>query len=370
MKVVLTTITNGNSLSAINSNFTKLRDELQDKVLYRNNPVGEPNALVTDIDANGQDIYNVNELRAVEVYVDGKTIEELTEGVSASIIAQAEAARDAAELSEDNAAASASGAAVSASNALASANAADASADEAAVQAAIATAAAGSIADGPVASFNGRTGIVVSSPLDKAGLALVKGDVGLNNVDNTTDLTKPISTATQTALNGKEPTIATGTTAQYVRGDKSLATLDKTAVGLANVDNTSDANKPVSTATNTLLVTGAWPAMTVNLSTTAGSLSSASGVAWNRKVGRTVEFTMTLTVTSVGTGSGVFRCGIPYTAAHNCAFVGREDSATGALVQAQLKAGDNFFSIYSATNTFPAANNTSFIFSGVFEATA
>ena len=39
-----------------------------------------------------------------------------------------------------------------------------------------------------------------------------------------------------------------GTTAQYVRGDGSLATLDKAAVGLNNVDNTSDANKPVSTA--------------------------------------------------------------------------------------------------------------------------
>jgi len=32
---------------------------------------------------------------------------------------------------------------------------------------------------------------------------LVKADVGLGNVDNTTDLLKPISTATQTALDGK-----------------------------------------------------------------------------------------------------------------------------------------------------------------------
>jgi hypothetical protein len=31
-----------------------------------------------------------------------------------------------------------------------------------------------------------------------------KTDLGLNNVDNTSDLNKPISTATQTALNGKE----------------------------------------------------------------------------------------------------------------------------------------------------------------------
>jgi hypothetical protein len=51
----------------------------------------------------------------------------------------------------------------------------------------------------------------------------------------------------------KEPLVTAGTTAQYYRGDKSFQTLDKIAVGLANVDNTSDANKPVSSATTTAL---------------------------------------------------------------------------------------------------------------------
>jgi hypothetical protein len=147
----------------------------------------------------------------------------------------------------------------------------------------------------PVQSVASKTGAVT----------LVKGDVGLGNVDNTADADKPVSTATQTALNAKqdtlvsgtniktvnstsllgsgnieisssvawggitgtlstqtdlqsaldakEPTITAGTTGQYYRGDKSFQTLDKTAVGLGNVDNTSDANKPVSTATQTAL---------------------------------------------------------------------------------------------------------------------
>jgi polygalacturonase len=55
------------------------------------------------------------------------------------------------------------------------------------------------------------------------------------------------------ALAGKEPTISAGTTSQYWRGDKTWQTLDKTAVGLGNVDNTSDANKPISTATQAAL---------------------------------------------------------------------------------------------------------------------
>lgn len=52
---------------------------------------------------------------------------------------------------------------------------------------------AGEVPAAPVTSVNGQTGIVV---LDKA-------DVGLGNVDNTSDANKPISTATQAALDLK-----------------------------------------------------------------------------------------------------------------------------------------------------------------------
>jgi hypothetical protein len=90
---------------------------------------------------------------------------------------------------------------------------------------------------------------------DKTFATLDKAAVGLSNVDNTSDADKPVSTATQTALDAKEPTITATTSADYYRGDKTFATLDKTAVGLSNVDNTSDANKPVSTATQTALDT-------------------------------------------------------------------------------------------------------------------
>jgi hypothetical protein len=67
-----------------------------------------------------------------------------------------------------------------------------------------------------------------------------------------------IKTINSTSLLGSgnvavEPTITAGTTSQYYRGDKTFQTLDKTAVGLSNVDNTSDVNKPVSTATQTAL---------------------------------------------------------------------------------------------------------------------
>jgi hypothetical protein len=87
-------------------------------------------------------------------------------------------------------------------------------------------------------------------------------DDALEHLDSTKQATlvsgTNIKTVNSTTLLGSgniavEPTITAGTTGQYYRGDKTFQTLDKTAVGLANVDNTSDANKPVSSATQTAL---------------------------------------------------------------------------------------------------------------------
>jgi hypothetical protein len=75
---------------------------------------------------------------------------------------------------------------------------------------------------------------------------VTKSMVGLGNVDNTSDANKPVSTATQTALDLKA-NIASPTFTGTVSG------ITKSMVGLGNVDNTSDANKPVSTATQTAL---------------------------------------------------------------------------------------------------------------------
>lgn len=88
---------------------------------------------------------------------------------------------------------------------------------------------------------------------DKLFQTLDNYSVGLGNVDDTSDLSKPVSNATQTALDTKQDSLGTGETFEYLRGDKTWRTLDKIAVGLGNIDNTNDANKPVSTATQTAL---------------------------------------------------------------------------------------------------------------------
>lgn len=113
---------------------------------------------------------------------------------------------------------------------------------------------------------------------------VTKAQVGLGNVDNTSDANKPVSTAVQTALDNKQPkstsaysvgnasggwtTLSTEqknaldsgvTSAKITSYDSHLTNktnpheVTKAQVGLGNVDNTSDANKPISTATQTAL---------------------------------------------------------------------------------------------------------------------
>lgn len=98
---------------------------------------------------------------------------------------------------------------------------------------------------GSVDSVNGQTGVVV----------LDKGDIGLSNVDNTADLSKPISTATQTALDakastsaltsglaGKQDTLTSGTNIKTVNGTSLLGSGDLVVGGSNNLDGGSAAS--------------------------------------------------------------------------------------------------------------------------------
>lgn len=92
----------------------------------------------------------------------------------------------------------------------------------------LASASQGTKADSAVQTVNGKSGTAV---------VLVKADVGLGNVDNTSDANKPISTATQNALDGK------ATTAQGEKADSALQALGGTT-GQVLVKN-SDVNNDV-----------------------------------------------------------------------------------------------------------------------------
>lgn len=113
---------------------------------------------------------------------------------------------------------------------------------------------------------------------------VTKVQVGLGNCDNTSDANKPISTATQSALDSLSTEISNETkrakaieeelsediTSESLRATKAENTITsnltahttntnnphnvtKAQIGLSNVDNTADLNKPISTATQNAL---------------------------------------------------------------------------------------------------------------------
>ena len=81
-----------------------------------------------------------------------------------------------------------------------------------------------------------------------------------------------------------EPAIAAGTTAQYWRGDKSWQTLDKSAVGLSNVENTALSTWAGSTNITTLgtVTSGTWNGAAI------GDSYISSATTWNAKLSDTL----------------------------------------------------------------------------------
>lgn len=98
----------------------------------------------------------------------------------------------------------------------------------------------------------------VSSVAGKTGdVTLTKADVGLNNVNNTADANKPVSSSTQAALDLKaDKSQIPSVPVQSVNSKTGSVVLSKSDIGLGNADNTSDANKPVSTAQAAAIAAG------------------------------------------------------------------------------------------------------------------
>lgn len=128
------------------------------------------------------------------------------------------------------------------------------------------------VANSPVQSVAGKTGSVL----------LDKNDVGLSNVDNTADVDKPISTATQTALNAKQDT---GNYITALTGDVSAtgpgsvsATLSNTGVTAGNYTSanvTVDAKGRVTAISNG---GGSTPSFNTSVTTTTQSTNSLTHV--------------------------------------------------------------------------------------------
>jgi hypothetical protein len=179
-------------------------------------------------------------------------------------------------------------------------------------------------AGAPVQSVAGKTGTV----------SLDKNDVGLGNVDNTSDVNKPISSATQTALDAKQNTL--GFTPENVANKNT-----NTSLGTSNTDYPSQ--NAVKSYVDTGLATKENTFSKGNL--IQGTNVTLSGTLTNRLVG-----SGDVTINASGGGSGgqvdsvVAGTGIDVDATDPINPEVSLDSATIsslALADSSLQSGDN-----------------------------
>lgn len=243
----------------------------------------------------------------------------------------------------------------------------------------------------------------VDSVAGKTGaVSLVKGDVGLGNVDNTSDVNKPVSTAQQTALDAKQATLVSGTNIRTINGNtllgstnlttpnttyteiteaeitagtastlrtmtgrraqflanKAAAQVTTTTLGLNNVDNTSDATKNSATATLTNKTINGADNILSNIPTSAISNSYSDwtpsftnfslgngtvNYARFSSVGGAVTFRIKITLGSTSSVTGRIQISLPVTA-H-----GSYGSGTDAFADANVMLRDASASISVGT---------------------
>ena len=141
-------------------------------------------------------------------------------------------------------------------------------------------------------------------PMDQAGATVdasaqaiadlaTAATVGLGNVNNTSDASKPISTATQTALDLKAAASAISNINNTSDLAKPISTATQAALDLkaaasaiSNINNTSDLAKPISTATQAALDLKAAASHTQAASTITGLAAVATSGVYTDLSGR------------------------------------------------------------------------------------
>lgn len=194
-------------------------------------------------------------------------------------------------------------------------------------------------------TITGAATTITSSNLtpSRALTSNVSGKVAVSTTTSTElGYVSGVTSAIQTQINNKEPTITAGTTSQYWRGDKSWQTLDKSAVGLGSVDNVSAASlRDRSTHTGTQLA-----------STISNFDTAAQGAVGNILVdSTTVDFTYDIagtisadvidgSITNTKVASGIDAVKIGSGVVSNTEFATLDGIDTSQTIQTQISARD------------------------------
>lgn len=230
------------------------------------------------------------------------------------------------------------------------------------------------------------------SLLGSGNIDLTKSDVGLANVDNTSDLNKPISTATQTALNAKQNTLTLTTTGtsgaatlvgstlnipQYSGGSASSGTHTPFELGsgkiYSNIPNGAS-NGTASVPANLILIMPFKPAQTfttsnifinvsvlgigVNARILLYSHSATNGLP-DTKIYESANLDCSTTGVKTATTSQTFTAGTTYwLGVHASGAVTLTGVVVASLTQIGMDSSTNQYTAISRTVTFGSAPST------------
>lgn len=155
------------------------------------------------------------------------------------------------------------------------------------------------------ASVNALSDVTISSPINGQVLKY-NGSAWVNDTDNASGSGTPGNDSITNAMMaddaiGIAELSATGTAdnTTFLRGDNTWQSLDKGLVGLGNVDNTSDLAKPVSTATQTYIDTKVYTSTAV-FSQSGAADTGLSGKWRNPTAGNITRVTLTTGTAPLG----------------------------------------------------------------------
>jgi hypothetical protein len=160
-------------------------------------------------------------------------------------------------------------------------------------------------------TYKGRTSAATGDPEDvdvatlKSDLALTKSDVGLANVDNTSDANKPVSTATQTALNGKENTFSKGNLIQG-SGVTLTGTLTNRLVGSGDITIAATGGGGGATELSINSQTGtSYTLATTDASNTLIRMNNAAAITLNLPLNSSVSIAVGSVISVEQQGAGI-----------------------------------------------------------------
>jgi hypothetical protein len=111
---------------------------------------------------------------------------------------------------------------------------------------------------------------------------------------------------------------------------------------------------------------GAWATYTPIVTAATGTFTTVSATGRYKQIGKTVFIYIAVTITTNGTASGSVTVTLPVTSGVTNVICGRENMATGYMLQGLISAA--LVGIVNYDNTYPGGDGRLLLMTGVYEA--